>query len=53
MVHFPDSVFRFVEVLASGLLLGVMAHRSGSCVTSMPSHVLGNWKVVATLAWLT
>ncbi len=43
------DVWRFVEVLAGGALFGVARHRTGSSLTTMAPHVLGNLKVLVLL----
>ncbi len=50
LAHFPDDVWRFVDVLCAGILLGVARDRTGSTVPGMAPHVLGNLKVLVVLA---
>ncbi len=48
--HAPRDVFRFADVLAAGVLLALARQRSGSTITSMIPHVLGNLKVLVVIA---
>jgi membrane protease YdiL (CAAX protease family) len=48
--HFPQDAWRFLEVLASGVLFGLARHYSGSSLTTVLPHVLGNLKVLVMLA---
>ncbi len=50
--HAPTDAFRFVDVLASALLLAAARATTGSSVTAMLGHVLGNLAILATLARL-
>jgi hypothetical protein len=52
-VHVPDDAWRFADVLATSVLLGVARAHTGSSWTMMPAHVLGNMKVLVVLALLT
>jgi membrane protease YdiL (CAAX protease family) len=52
-VHVPDDAWRFADVLASSVLLGVARARTGSSLTMMLAHVLGNLKVLVVIALTT
>lgn len=52
LLHFPEDGFRFFDVFTSGLLLGLARRATGSSLTGMPAHVVGNLKVVVLLELL-
>lgn len=49
-LHFPEDAFRFADVFCSGLLLGVIRHRTGSTLPGMAPHLAGNLKVLVLIA---
>jgi membrane protease YdiL (CAAX protease family) len=48
--HAPGDLWRFADVFAGALLLGIGRARTGSSLTLMAAHVFGNLKVLAVLA---
>lgn len=52
LLHFPEDGFRFFDVFTTGLLLGLARRATGSSLTGIPAHVLGNLKVVVMLELL-
>lgn len=50
--HFPGNAFRFADVFLTALLLGVARRQSGSSLTMIPGHVLGNLAVLGVLAFV-
>jgi membrane protease YdiL (CAAX protease family) len=50
LVHFPEDAWSFTQGFATGALLGVVRHHSGSIVPCMLVHALLNAKVMLQLA---
>jgi membrane protease YdiL (CAAX protease family) len=53
LAHFPGDPWRFADVLASSVLLGVARQVTGSTLPGMIPHVLGNMFVLVVLALST
>lgn len=50
VLHLPADPVRIGVVFASGLVLGLARHRTGSALTGIPAHALGNLWVLVTLS---
>jgi membrane protease YdiL (CAAX protease family) len=50
LLHLPTDAWRFFEVAASGVALGLARHLTGSSLTGVAPHVLGNLAVLMFLA---